>query len=152
MVLFVLGMLLAPANAGDAHPYRCCSKNSVDDVVDAWLEVHEALTASKPSDAAVAKAMADLAEAAEAKVTPEEQPALDDIESLARAAAAQSVPEVRGGDGLGRIAGLVAWLSLRYEGGTGEVVQARCAGLGVWLQQDVHEVKNPWGRSCGRLL
>jgi len=152
MLTFLLWSLLGPAQAGDAHVYSCCSKRGVDDVVDAWLDVHEVLTASSPSDTKLKGALAELAKAASVKLTPEEQPVADEIEAIAKRRGSDTVEALRSSDDLGVLAGHVAWLSLRYEGGNGGVVQARCAGLGVWLQRDTTKAKNPWGQRCGRLL
>lgn len=148
----LLWTLLGLAQAGKAHDYDCCSSAPVDAVVSAWLDVHEALAKPTPSDASVRKALSGLAQAADTKLPSAEQPVVDRIEELAKRSSGRSAAELRASDDLGILAGQVVWLSLRYEGGSGSVVQARCAGLGTWLQRDAKTVQNPWGRRCGHFL
>jgi hypothetical protein len=81
---------------------------------------------------------------------PSERPVAEELAAAADELVGADAERLRAD--LGEVSRRVVWLALRAEGGTRQVVQVRCAGLGVWLQADTRTVQNPWGARCGHFL
>ena len=146
MIAALLWCLLGTASAQEAHDFACCERPAIDGGVDAWLDLHQALVQGRSHT----EAMSELAKAADAKLPPTEKPVAGELHELAERLAKADLPAVH--EELGEVSRRVVWLALRGEGGARRVTQARCAGLGTWLQADTRKVENPWGRSCGHFL
>lgn len=139
--LALLALGLAPAHA--QTPIQCCDDPQVQQLVEATVDVAEALARDRGKASSELDALYE-ATAAPKGLPEEERAVFAQLRSATRAASRRADPR----DSLAYLTRYSLWLALRHEGGELVVAEAWCAEEGGWLQTDLDRLASPWG-DCG---
>lgn len=139
----------AGARAGTGSPtnFQCCGLESVENMMQEYLDLHDALytkndPAYMPSSECYALHGAANAVKKDPKVRPGDQKTATELAALMDKVKTGKTAEIR--EDLDMVTGYVSELARAYPGGKFTVAEAECVGQGSWIQEGA-VMKSPYG-------